>query len=251
MKKIDLPNTIRKAIHPLLLKAVKGRIYFPIKILNSMPDVAGNKLIAINHYCVLDAPVSSDVIKDHFYFLVGKQSLELIDRIFFFLNGVVYVDRKSKKNKKKSLQKMLKILQGGKSLLMCPEGTWNLTPSKPMLPLNWGIIDLAKQTGVPIIPLILEYHPDCCYAKYGEPIYINKEMDKQSGIEQLEETMATLKWDIWEMFPVQKRTDEMKTEFEEMVQKGVAEYPKFNFEYEMSVVRGNENKPEYVLERCL
>jgi len=49
-------------------------------------------------------------------------------------------------------------------------------------------------------------------------------------IEQLEETMATLKWDIWEMFPVQKRTDEMKTEFEEMVQKGVAEYPKFNFE---------------------
>lgn len=70
-------------------------------------------------------------------------------------------------------------------------------------------------------------------------------------IEQLEETMATLKWDIWEMFPVQKRTDEMKTEFEEMVQKRVTEYPKFNFEYEMSVVRGNENKPEYVLGRCL
>ena len=88
-----------------------------------MPEVEGNKLIAINHSCVLDAPVSSDVIKDHFYFLVGKQSLELIDRIFFFLNGVVYVDRKSKKNKKKSLQKMLKILRGGKSLLMCPEGT--------------------------------------------------------------------------------------------------------------------------------
>lgn len=52
--KLDLPNKIRKALHPLLLKAVKGRIYFPIEILN---------------------------------------------------NGVVYVDRKSKKNKKKSLQK--------------------------------------------------------------------------------------------------------------------------------------------------
>lgn len=168
--RLDLPNKLRKLIHPLLLKAVKGRIYFPIEILNSMPKIEGNKLIAINHSCVLDAPVSSLVIKDHFYFLVGKQSLEPIDRIFFRLNGVVYVDRKSKKNKKKSLQKMLKILRGGKSLLMCPEGTWNLTPSKPMLPLNWGIIDLAKQTGVPIIPLILEYHPDCCYAKYGAPI---------------------------------------------------------------------------------
>lgn len=245
--KCDPLDKIRRLLHPTLLKGVRGRINFPIQILNSMPQVQGNKLFAINHSCVLDAPVSSDVIKDHFYFLVGKQSLELIDRIFFFLNGVVYVDRKSKKNKKKSLQKMLKILRGGKSLLMCPEGTWNLTPSKPMLPLNWGIIDLAKQTGVPIIPLILEYHPDCCYAKYGEAIYINMDMSKQEGIELLEEAMATLKWDIWQMFPVQKRTDEMKAEFEEMVQKRVAEYPKFNFEYEMSVVRVKENTPKSVL----
>lgn len=41
----------------------------------------------------------------------------------------------------------------------------------------------------------------------------------------------------------------MKAEFEEMVQKRVAEYLKFNFEYEMSVVRGRENTPEYVLGR--
>lgn len=249
MKKIDILNRIRKVIHPILLKSVRERIYLPIQMLNSMPEIEGNKIFAINHSCVLDGPVSCDVIKDHFYFLVGKQSLELIDRIFFALNGVVYVDRKSKNNKKKSSQKMLKILQGGKSLLICPEGTWNLTPSKPMLPLNWGIIDLAKQTGVPIIPLILEYHADCCYAKYGEPIYIKKEMDKQVGIGQLEEAMATLKWDIWERFPVQKRTDEMKAEFEEMVQKRVVEYRKFNFEYEMSVVRDKENTPEYVLGR--
>lgn len=232
---------IRKSIHPLLLKAMPGRRDFPIKILNDMPKVHGNKIFAINHSCVYDGPVSSEVIKDHFYFLVGKQSLELIDRIFFFLNGVVYVDRKSKKNKKKSSKRMLKILRQGKSLLICPEGTWNLTPSKPMLPLNWGIIDLAKQTGVPIITLILEYYQDCCYAKYGEAIYINEDTSKQKGIEELEEAMATLKWDIWEMFPVQKRTDEMKAEFDEMVRKRVAAYPKFNYEYEMSVIRGAEN----------
>lgn len=232
---------IRKSIHPLLLKAMPGRRDFPIKILNDMPKVHGNKIFAINHSCVYDGPVSSEVIKDHFYFLVGKQSLELIDRIFFFLNGVVYVDRKSKKNKKKSSKRMLKILRQGKSLLLCPEGTWNLTPSKPMLPLNWGIIDLAKQTGVPIIPLILEYYPDCCYAKYGEAIYINEDISKQEGIELLEEDMATLRWDIWEMFPVQKRTDALKAEFDEMVRKRVAAYPKFNYEYEMSVIRGAEN----------
>lgn len=114
--------------------------------------------------------------------------------------------------------------------MMCPEGTWNLTPSKPMLPLNWGIIDLAKQTGVPIIPLILEYHPDCCYAKYGEPIYINEEMDKQSGIEQLEESMATLKWDIWEHLPREKRAEIPSGYHEKFVQERLAECAGFTKE---------------------
>lgn len=236
-KKRDISDKLRKSIHPLLLKAMPGRRNFPIEVLNEMPQAAGNKIFAINHSCVMDLPVSSEIIKEHYYLLVGKQSLGLVDRIFFFLNGVVYVDRKDKKNKKKSSEKMLQLLQEGKSLLICPEGTWNLTPSKPMLPLNWGIITLAKQTGVPIIPLIMEYYPDCCYAKFGAQLYINQDMDKQEGIELLEEEMATLKWDIWERFPVQKRTDDMKAEFEEMIQNRVAAYPKFDLKYEMSVVR--------------
>ncbi len=142
---------------------------------------------------------------------------------------------------------MMKILEEGKSLLICPEGTWNMTPSKPMLPLNWGVIELAKKVNVPIIPLIMEYHPECCYVKFGEAIYINKEMDKKVGIEQLEDAMATLKWDIWESFPVEKRSEQMKEEFEQMIQKRIAAYPKFDLKYELSVVRGIENSPEYVL----
>jgi len=232
-------DNIRRLMHPFLLKIVVKRRDLPLKILNSMPDVDGNKLFSINHSCVLDGPVSCEVINEHFYLLVGKQSLEIIDRLFFFLNGVIYVDRKERKNKKKSMKKMLKVLQEGKSLLICPEGTWNLTPSKPLLPLNWGIIDLAKQTGVPIIPLILEYRSDYYYAKYGKPLYITQTMDKKEGITQLEEAMATLKWDIWEMFPVQKRSDDMKAEFETMIQKRIAAYSKFNYEYEMSCVREN------------
>ncbi|MBR2403074.1 MAG: 1-acyl-sn-glycerol-3-phosphate acyltransferase [Lachnospiraceae bacterium] len=235
--KLDLLDKIRKLLHPILLKAMPGRRDFPIELLNSMPEVQGNKLFAINHSCVCDAPVSCESIKEHCYILVGKQSLELIDRIFFLLNGVIYVDRKNKENRKKSFDKMLKLLQSGKSIMIYPEGTWNMTPSKPMLPLNWGIIELSKQTGVPIIPLVLEYHTDCCYAKFGKPIYIEKDMEKKEGIEQLEETMATLKWDIWEMFPVEERKDDLEVEFAKMMEKRVDVYPKFNLEYEMSVVR--------------
>ena len=80
-------------------------------------------------------------------------------------------------------------------------------------------------------------HNDSCYVKYGEPIYIDETISKQSGIEQLEESMSTLKWDIWETFPVEKRTNTMKIEFEDMIQKRVTEYSKFDFEYEISLIR--------------
>ncbi len=228
---------LRKKIHSILLKQMPSRITVPIKVLNDMAQVSGNKLFAINHSCVLDAPVSGWVIKEHFYYLIGKQRLQIIDRIFFHLNGVVIVDRKNREHKKKCSQKMLKLLNEGKSLLICPEGTWNLTPSKPMLPLNWGIIDLAKQTGTPIIPMIMEYYPDCCYVKWGEPLYFKKDADKAKGIQLLEEVMSTLRWDIWELFPIESRTEQMQVDFEEMVQKRVKAYPQFNLEYEISVVR--------------
>lgn len=40
---------------------------------------------------------------------------------------------------------------------MFPEGTWNLTENLLMLPMKWGIIDIAKETGAQIIPTALEY----------------------------------------------------------------------------------------------
>lgn len=53
---------------------------------------------------------------------------------------------------------MQKLLNTGKNLLIYQEGTWNMTPSKPMLPLNWGVIEFAKSASVPIIPLVAEYY---------------------------------------------------------------------------------------------
>lgn len=225
-------DRFRKSIHPLLRKMMPGRRDFQLKIINEMPSTQGNKIFAMNHSNIHDVPIAGEAVQEHFYVLLGGQKLEILDRLFFRLNGVIYIDRKDKK-----LDKMIKILHAGGNLLMYPEGTWNLTPSKLMLPMNWGVIELAKRTGVPIVPLVAEYHPGCCYVKFGEAIYINEEMDKKTGIEQLEDTMATLRWDIWEQFGVEKRTDRMKEEFEEMIRYRVYEYPKFDLEYEQSVIR--------------
>lgn len=240
-------SRFRKIIHPIILKEVPKRRNFKLEILNQQLDTQQNRIYVMNHSSMHDAPIACEVIKEHFFVLVGKQPLYLEDKIFLWLNGAVYIDRKDKKSKKTGFYKMLKILKSGNNLLIYPEGTWNITPSKPIIPLNWGIIELAKKAEVPIIPLATEYYQDCCYVKFGEPIYINSNLSKENGIQQIEDAMATLKWDIWELCPITKRTEQMRENFEQMMEKRIKEYPKLNIEYEKTVIRGWEDSPEYVL----
>lgn len=228
---------IRKIIHPLLLKILPAQRTFELKLLNKCPSVSGAKIFAMNHSNCHDAPIAGESIKEHYFILAGKQRLELMDKIFFFLNGTIFVDRKNKNSKRKSVHKMTHLLRKGENILMYPEGTWNLTSSKPMLPLYWGIVDLAKSADTPIIPVVAEYHQKCCYVKFGQPLYMGKKIDKQQGINLVSDVLATLKWEIWEMFPVEKRVNQLEKEFEEMIQKRIDEYPKLDVEYEKSVIR--------------
>lgn len=74
---------------------------------------------------------------------------------------------------------------------MFPEETWNLTVSKPMIPLYWGIIDIAQETNVPIIPLVMEFRKNDCYVQFGLPIYVRENDDKKNKINELTDCMET------------------------------------------------------------
>ena len=236
-KQFSVFDKVKQLLHPILLKMMPGRRNFPIEILDEIPKTDGNKIYVMNHSNVHDIPIACEVIEKHSYVLIGKQSLDIIDRLFFRLNGVVYIDRKNKGSKKRGFEKMLRVLNRGNNLLLYPEGTWNMTPSKPMLPLNWGVIELAKKSGIPIVPLVTEYHKDCCYISFGGPIFVGKDCDKKQEIERLTDIMATMKWEIWERFPIEKRNEKMQADFEKMIAENLKEYPRFNLEYEMSLVR--------------
>lgn len=206
-------------------------------MLNEQPKFNGNVIYAVNHSCVHDIPIAIQVIKKHFYLLMGKQDLEVIDRIFFNLNGTVWVDRKNRDNRRKAVSKMKNLLRGGQNLLMFPEGTWNYLPSSPMLPLYWGIIDLAKHTDTPILPIVFEFREKECWVKYGKLVKVEKNCDKSEEINRLTDIFATLKWEIWEQFPQESRKDILGNEWSAEMDRRVSEYPKFNREYEKSCAR--------------
>ena len=228
---------LHRLIHPILLEIVKVKKKPRIVLLNENPHCGGTAIYAVNHSNKYDVPVVAEIVKHHVWILVGKQRLDLMDRIFFSLNGSVWVDRKNKRDRGNAKEKVRKLLNSENSVVIFPEGTWNLTASKPMLPLYWGIIDIARTTGKPIVPLVLEYKNEAVIAKFGEKFFVEKDADKSREISGLADKMATLKWEIWEQSPMVERKALVKNEWSLVVQKRLKEYPKIDFRYEMSCIR--------------
>ena len=194
-------------------------------------------LYITNHSCRYDIPFACEIIGRRTNVLIGKQRLEFIDRLCFILNGVIWVDRHSSIDKKKASSKMRELLSKGESVLMFPEGTWNLEPSKLMLPMYWGCIDIARCANVPIVPFVLEYKGIDCYVKFGVPIYVKETDERTIKFEELSETMATLKWEIWEQLPAVRREEVELDEWDKEKIERIEAYPKLDYEYEMSCVR--------------
>lgn len=222
--------------HAAIRALIKFQSKYCLHILNVQPKAKTNVIYAVNHSCKDDFPLTCAAVGRHMYVLVGRQHLRLIDRIGFCLNGVIYVDRKDKANRKTAISKMKSLLGKGYNLCIYPEGTWNLAASKPMLPLYWGIITIAGEAKVPIVPVIMEYRGEDCYVKFGLPMYIRENDDKKDKINELTDSMATMKWEIWEMFPVVSRGSIDKDEWTREVKRRLEEYPWLDYEYEKSCV---------------
>ena len=224
-------------LQTMLKKLVSKQRIHKFVMVNEHPEIATNCIYAVNHSCKWDTSYLIELLPRHFYILAGKQRLKLMDRIGVIWNGAVWVDRKSTRSRNAVKEKLKGLLGKGKNILIFPEGTWNLTPSTPVLPLYWGIIEMAQSVKVPIIPVCLEYMEDECFVKYGEPIYMAEECDKNRQIQELRDVFATLKWDIWDMFPIEKRSEIDDDYWEREVIRRLNEYKLLDYEYEMSCIR--------------
>ena len=239
-----LLNVFQNGLHSILFFIMKRqRILRRQELikLNECPTVLSKSALYVtNHSCRYDIPFACEIIGQRSNVLVGKQRLEFIDRLCFILNGVIWVDRHSSIDKKKASHRIQELLLKGENVLMFPEGTWNLEPSKPMLPMYWGCIDIARHTNVPIVPFVLEYRGKDCYVKFGEPIYVNVTDEKSAKFEELSEVMATLKWELWEKDSIvcRKEIDMREWELEKAFR--IKEYPKLDYEYEVSCIRKND-----------
>ena len=156
-------------------------------------------IFASTHYFQEDIIANLAVIDRNAWVLVGTtDQLEHNPQMYAaWLNGMIYVDRMDDCSRKESVKKMLRILNAGSSILLFPEGGWNNSENLLVNPLFSGPWLLAKQTGIPCIPVAVfcENDSDVIYMRYGKPMDIGR-LEKEEALGLLRDRMASLMYEM-------------------------------------------------------
>ena len=110
-------------------------------------------IFVINHISYLDAPIIVKAIRRPIRAL-GKTEMATVPVFgFIYKYAVVRVDRSSPENRAKSVRNMMSILKKGISIVVFPEGTFNMTPN-PLKDFYDGAFRVAIDTQTPIKPIL-------------------------------------------------------------------------------------------------
>lgn len=230
---------LKDRLYPLLMLLTRTKVTCKIETENACTLLPDKPIIFVpNHSAFTDTPIALRVTKQRSYIFSGKQNLAFIDWVFFMLNGVIWVDRKSKEDMAASKDALLEYLSKGQSILWFPEGTWNLSPNLLMLPMKWGIIEIARQADAQIVPMALDYdrEQNRCRVKFGAPMEGSYFEDKSEAICALRDAIATLRWDLMCSQSVQCRGEISPQQLKEEMYKVIDEYPPLSWEYESSCI---------------
>lgn len=125
------------------------------------------------------------------------------------LNGAICFETQDKKDRFIARERMAELLRKGGNLMLFPEGAWNTSINKLVLPLYAGAVDLAITCNADIVPIAVSRYDKTYYVNIGENLeYENCNInDKYALTDGLRDTLATLKWETIEKIKPLKRKD--------------------------------------------
>jgi 1-acyl-sn-glycerol-3-phosphate acyltransferase len=111
-------------------------------------------IYTFNHRSFVDAPVIPLAIPQEVR-SIGKKELSKIP-VFGLVVGMlaVWVDRSDAESRRISVEKLVRFLNQGISIVVAPEGTRN-NSTETLLPFQKGAFRLAVETQIPILPMAI------------------------------------------------------------------------------------------------
>lgn len=139
-----------------------GRVFFiligmPIRVdWRARPDPNQAYVYCANHFSYFDIAVTGVVVPG-FYAFIGKKSVKKIPLFgYMFARLHIMVDREAARSRAYSLNKSIRTLAAGRSIIIFPEGGIRSTePPNMAYPFKDGAFIMAIQQQVPVVPLTL------------------------------------------------------------------------------------------------
>ena len=201
IRNISLHNACHKVLLPEIKLLRKLRKHEVIIINDQRENKSVSAIYACTHIGGFDIEILFEAIKNPCYlFLADPREIYInFDGLLLWLNGVICFESNNKADKKIAKEKAIQLLKNGGSLMIFPEGAWNIYESLPVMPLWWGTADIAIESKTPIVPVAIEKYGNRYFVNIGKMIENDeiKEINKTLLTNKLRDELAPLKWEIW------------------------------------------------------
>jgi len=125
-----------------------------INIFETPHDRSRQYVFVFNHISYMDIPIIMKAIRNQHFRVLGKSEMATIPVFgLFYRNAVVMVDRSSAEKRAISLKKLKAVIRKGISVVIAPEGTFNMT-AQPLKEFYDGAFKIAIETQTPIKPIL-------------------------------------------------------------------------------------------------
>ena len=201
-----------KLIRKALVKMAAKMGDYEIVYLNDLEVPEGGCIIATNHKGFNDLPILLEAVEEPFFVLAASDvPMPLMLRIIFKLLGAITLDRANKEEKEEALERASKISARGYTVAYYPEAVNNFMGTALLYHFWPGIIDNAKNANKPILPIATFDKDGKVYVRYGKPYKVNPWDNREIAASMLRDEIASLLWDIWEIFPPITREEAVRT----------------------------------------
>jgi 1-acyl-sn-glycerol-3-phosphate acyltransferase len=215
---------LKPIVDLFLIKEVKGIENIPKR----------NFILVANHQSHLDQICTGYVALAkyiHSFHMIGqvdryndKFLTKFLRDFFYFVGGVIPIDRRSSDSRKKALEEAIKVLKKGEVLIIYPEGTRTRLGEGKMGEAKSGVGKLHLLTGVPILPVAIKgtfelMPPGRAFPKIkkiikmnvGKPIFFQKEIELAKNLDCEKEEFKNLSQKI-----AQKVMEEIKSLYQKI-----------------------------------
>lgn len=205
----------RKRIHKIMFAIIKMKrvlLHQKLTILHDEREDTDKTIIyACTHIGRYDIEMALESIQDTCFLFLGSPGklYRSLNGVLVYLFGFIGCDTTEKEDRHIAKELAIRTLKQGGNILIFPEGAWNITENQVVMKLYTGTIEMAIRSGADIVPIAIEQYEKSFYINIGKNISLDETSDlnkKRKLSDDLRDTLCTLKWEIWEQFPITKRS---------------------------------------------